>query len=101
MAKASDSTDAYDKKRSQALDRALQQIERAYGKGAIMQMDGDFSPSRDAIHLRDRVELHSPAGVRPQLDEADGARSVGLGQFDAQRVILRLDEAGSTTRAEA
>ncbi|MFQ5430376.1 MAG: recombinase RecA [Phycisphaerae bacterium] len=36
-------------KRQQALDRALQQIERAYGKGAIMKMDGDYTPSKDAI----------------------------------------------------
>ena len=36
-------------KRTQALDRALQQIERAYGKGAIMQLDGNVSVSRDAI----------------------------------------------------
>lgn len=35
--------------RQQALDRALQQIERAYGKGAIMQMDGNFSAARDGI----------------------------------------------------
>jgi recombination protein RecA len=36
-------------KRHQALDRALQQIERAYGKGAIMQMDGNISASADGI----------------------------------------------------
>jgi len=36
-------------KRQQALDRALQQIERAYGKGAIMQMDADRSASLDGI----------------------------------------------------
>lgn len=38
-----------DGKRQQALDRALQQIEKAYGKGAIMQMDSDFSAARDGI----------------------------------------------------
>jgi len=36
-------------KRQQALDRALQQIERAYGKGAIMQMDSDFVASADGL----------------------------------------------------
>jgi len=36
-------------KRQQALDRALQQIEKAYGKGAIMQMDGEFSACLDGI----------------------------------------------------
>jgi len=36
-------------KRHQALDRALQQIEKAYGKGAIMQMDGEFSACLDGI----------------------------------------------------
>jgi len=38
-----------DAKRQQALDRALQQIERAYGKGSIMQMDGTHAPARDCI----------------------------------------------------
>lgn len=38
-----------DDKRHQALDRALQQIERAYGKGAIMAMDGNVSVTRDAV----------------------------------------------------
>jgi recombination protein RecA len=38
-----------DGKRQQALDRALQQIEKAYGKGAIMQMDSDLSAARDGI----------------------------------------------------
>ncbi len=37
------------KDRHQALDRALQQIERAYGEGAIMKMDGESSACRDAI----------------------------------------------------
>ncbi len=36
-------------KREQALERALQQIERAYGKGAIMQMDPDAVASQDGI----------------------------------------------------
>jgi recombination protein RecA len=40
---------ATDGKRQQALDRAVQQIEKAYGKGAIMQMDGDMSAARDGI----------------------------------------------------
>jgi recombination protein RecA len=40
------STDA---KRQQALDRALQQIEKAYGKGSIMQMDGDLCAARDGV----------------------------------------------------
>ena len=43
------STPANDSKRQQALDRALQQIERAYGKGSIMQMDGNRSPTKDCI----------------------------------------------------
>ena len=38
-----------DGKRQQALDRALQQIERAYGKGSIMKMDGSFSATQDCI----------------------------------------------------
>ncbi len=38
-----------DGKRQQALDRALQQIEKAYGKGAIMQMDSDLSAARDGV----------------------------------------------------
>jgi len=38
-----------DGKRQQALDRAIQQIERAYGKGAIIQMEGNYSVSRDCL----------------------------------------------------
>ncbi len=38
-----------DGKRQQALDRALQQIERAYGKGAIMQMDGNLVAAHDGL----------------------------------------------------
>jgi len=38
-----------DGKRQQALDRALQQIEKAYGKGAIMQLDGSARAASDGI----------------------------------------------------
>lgn len=38
-----------DGKRQQALDRALQQIEKTYGKGAIMQLDANLSAARDGI----------------------------------------------------
>jgi recombination protein RecA len=38
-----------DGKRQQALDRALQQIEKAYGKGAIMQMDANARAASDGI----------------------------------------------------
>jgi recombination protein RecA len=38
-----------DGRRQQALDRALQQIEKAYGKGAIMQMDGNARAASDGI----------------------------------------------------
>lgn len=43
------STPTGDGKRQQALDRALQQIEKAYGKGAIMQMDGSARAASDGI----------------------------------------------------
>ncbi len=43
------STGTGDGKRQQALDRALQQIEKAYGKGAIMQMDGTARAASDGI----------------------------------------------------
>ena len=36
-------------KRQQALGRALQQIERAYGKGAIMQMDISQTANIDGV----------------------------------------------------
>ncbi len=36
-------------KRHQALDRAVQQIERAYGKGSIMQMDASQSAAFDGV----------------------------------------------------
>ncbi|MFQ5422544.1 MAG: recombinase RecA [Phycisphaerae bacterium] len=39
----------HDEKRREALDRALQQIEKACGKGAIMQMDGNYSVTQDCI----------------------------------------------------
>ena len=38
-----------DGKRQLALDRALQQIEKAYGKGAIMQMDANLSAAKDGL----------------------------------------------------
>ncbi len=38
-----------DDKRQQALERTLQQIERACGKGAIMQMDGNYTVTKDCI----------------------------------------------------
>lgn len=38
-----------DGKRQQALDRALQQIEKTYGKGAIMQLDANLSAAKDGI----------------------------------------------------
>lgn len=43
------STPHVDGKRQQALDRALQQIEKAYGKGSIMQLDANAAPSMDGI----------------------------------------------------
>ncbi|RIK68086.1 MAG: recombinase RecA [Planctomycetota bacterium] len=43
------STPQADSKRQQALDRALQQIEKAYGKGSIMQLDANAAPSMDGI----------------------------------------------------
>lgn len=52
MAKSADSKSnngSIQEKRTQALDRALKQIESAYGKGAIMQMDGNFSVTKDAV----------------------------------------------------
>jgi len=36
-------------RRKQALDRALQQIERSFGKGAIMKLDGDATVIRDGL----------------------------------------------------
>jgi recombination protein RecA len=46
---ASDKKSSGDGPRQQALDRALQQIEKAYGKGAIMQMDGKAATAGDGI----------------------------------------------------
>ncbi len=43
------SANTSDGKRQQALDRALQQIEKTYGKGAIMQMDGSVAAAKDGI----------------------------------------------------
>ncbi len=49
MAKTSGNNGSVQEKRTAALDRALQQIEKAYGKGSIMQLDGDMLITRDAI----------------------------------------------------
>jgi recombination protein RecA len=42
-------TQTTDSRRQQALDRAVQQIEKAYGKGSIIQLDGSFSAAKDGI----------------------------------------------------
>jgi len=42
-------TDEISAKRKQALDRALQQIEKSFGKGAIMQLDQHAPAIRDAL----------------------------------------------------
>jgi len=49
MAKTSGNNGSVQEKRTAALDRALQQIEKAYGKGSIMQLNGDMLITRDAI----------------------------------------------------
>ena len=42
-------TDESSTKRKQALDRALQQIEKSFGKGAIMQLNGDMPVAHDGL----------------------------------------------------
>ncbi|MGB9625749.1 MAG: recombinase RecA [Phycisphaerae bacterium] len=42
-------TEGTDGRRQQALDRALQQIEKNYGKGTIMKMDESMAPAIDGI----------------------------------------------------
>ena len=78
-------TDSGTGKRQQALDRALQQIERAYGKGAIMQMDGNVSASHDGI----------PTGAL-SLDIALGGCGVPRGRVVE---IFGPESSGKTTLA--
>jgi recombination protein RecA len=49
MTETATSTATTTGKRQQALDRALQQIERAFGKGAILQMDPDHIAAHDGL----------------------------------------------------
>jgi recombination protein RecA len=72
-------------KRQQALDRALQQIEKAYGKGAIMSMDGNVSASADGI----------PTGAL-SLDIALGGFGVPRGRVVE---IFGPESSGKTTLA--
>ena len=44
-----DAPPARDSLRDQALERALAQIEKSYGKGAIMNMDGNTSLNVEGI----------------------------------------------------
>ncbi len=102
MAKASASTpnngdkSGTDDKRHQALDRALQQIERAYGKGAIMPMDGNISVTRDAIStgaLSLDIALGGFGIPRGRVVECFGPESSG-------KTTLALNVIASAQRAQ-
>ena len=66
--------------RQQALDRALGQIEKAYGTGSIMKLDGDSLP-----------QIPSVSAGTISLDLALGGRGVGLGLGRA-RARLNLQQ---------
>jgi len=74
-----------DTRRQQALDRAVQQIEKAYGKGSIMQMAGDFAQVHDGI---------STGAL--SLDLALGGRGIPRGRIVE---IFGPESSGKTTLA--
>ena len=69
--------------RDQALDRALAQIEKAYGKGAIMNMDGNTSLNIDGI----------PTGAL-SLDIALGGKGIPRGRIVE---VFGPESSGKTT----
>ena len=98
MAKGSadKSSEAVSEKRTQALDRALQQIERAYGKGAIMQMDGEFSVTKDAVStgaLSLDMALGGYGIPRGRIVEIFGPESSGKTTL-ALNVVAQAQKAG-------
>ncbi|HWL93590.1 MAG TPA: recombinase RecA, partial [Phycisphaerae bacterium] len=85
-----------DDKRHQALDRALQQIERAYGKGAIMAMDGNAAPHKDAVStgaLSLDIALGGFGIPRGRIVECFGPESSG-------KTTLALNVIASAQRAD-
>ena len=101
MVKSATSTSNSDKhniddKRHQALDRALQQIERAYGKGAIMAMDGNAAPHKDAVStgaLSLDIALGGFGIPRGRIVECFGPESSG-------KTTLALNVIASAQRAD-
>ena len=101
MVKAANTPSSSDKthtddKRHLALDRALQQIERAYGKGAIMAMDANMPVSRDAIStgaLSLDIALGGYGIPRGRIVECFGPESSG-------KTTLALNVIASAQRAD-
>src|SRR5262249_8518760 len=83
--KESDMTPETDARRQQALGRALQQIEKVYGKGSIMQLD----PSKPAV-----VDGISTGAL--SLDLALGGHGVPRGRIVE---IFGPESSGKTTLA--
>jgi recombination protein RecA len=78
-----DAATARDAFRDQALERALAQIEKAYGKGAIMNMDGNTSLAIDGI----------PTGAL-SLDIALGGKGIPRGRIVE---VFGPESSGKTT----
>ena len=80
-----DAASAEEKGRQQALDRALGQIEKSFGKGSIMRLDGDNIPQIPSI----------PTGAL-SLDLALGGRGLPKGRIVE---IFGPESSGKTTLA--
>src|SRR5215211_4401447 len=85
-----------DKDRSKALDAALSQIERAFGKGSIMRLGKGQKP----------VEIETvPSGprgrdLRPGIVRQDYARPVHRGRGAEEGRGLRLHRRGARARPD-
>src|SRR5262245_946646 len=89
-------TQTTDNRRQQAIDRAVQQIEKAYGKGAIMQMDGNIAAAKDGIStgaLSLDLALGGAGIPRGRVVEVFGPESSG-------KTTLALHVVASAQRAD-
>jgi recombination protein RecA len=81
MATAQMTDDKASKQKDKALDTALTQIERAYGKGAIMRMGADGGPAAIEAIPTGAINLDAAIGIggipRGRISEIYGPESSG------------------------